>query len=519
MYSFFAFLAYDPSIRPSSAMNTYGRYAGIRSGSSVVFTSERRRIGIHGIVSSNISASIAQRNAHHHSLRSIIIIVPQSLLLFTISLLRFWATIRPAGAWTTTTSTSLLTAIHKNRRCQPTHHSTWRMATSSLYTNDKAYIVHPNLRGVFCGSGSDGLAHPDVTKAILELCINDNNNNEPVQVVYLGTATYDLPQFCQRQTDGFLRQRQAAGCQVTALNVVDQALSPTELEETLKKAHVVVVGGGNTLFAMDRWERIGLAELLRKYALRGDFVLAGGSAGAICWFTLGHSDSMDPDTYKTAMLAKFGATIDQEEEEASHQTNVVEESSILDDDTTKKEWPYICVSGLGIFPGLLCPHHDRIQSNGVLRADDFDAMLLERYQHQQRLDGDNNNMNNVSSKVVGIGIDHWAALVVEGEGRFRVLSLEGKQGSVVHGGPEGGTTSSSSFSQDNQGIPGVWIKTVEQDGWILARVCPTTGHLADIFKNGGGATTYHESSKEIKLLQECRRANPDDGPVVVVTSR
>jgi len=27
-------------------------------------------------------------------------------------------------------------------------------------------------------------------------------------------------------------------------------------------------------------------------------VIAGGSAGAICWFDGGHSDSMDPCTYK-----------------------------------------------------------------------------------------------------------------------------------------------------------------------------------------------------------------------------
>lgn len=31
-------------------------------------------------------------------------------------------------------------------------------------------------------------------------------------------------------------------------------------------------------------------------------VLTGGSAGAICWFDGGHSDSMDPATYKNNML-------------------------------------------------------------------------------------------------------------------------------------------------------------------------------------------------------------------------
>jgi dipeptidase E len=34
----------------------------------------------------------------------------------------------------------------------------------------------------------------------------------------------------------------------------------------------------------------------------GNTILSGGSAGAICWFNGGHSDSMDPATYKNAMV-------------------------------------------------------------------------------------------------------------------------------------------------------------------------------------------------------------------------
>jgi dipeptidase E len=41
-------------------------------------------------------------------------------------------------------------------------------------------------------------------------------------------------------------------------------------------------------------------------------------------------------------------------------------------------WEYVRVEALGILPGLVCPHFDKTQSNGVLRAADFDAML-KRY--------------------------------------------------------------------------------------------------------------------------------------------
>jgi hypothetical protein len=38
-------------------------------------------------------------------------------------------------------------------------------------------------------------------------------------------------------------------------------------------------------------------------------------------------------------------------------------------------WEYVRVEALAVLPGLLCPHFDKTQSNGVLRATDFDAML------------------------------------------------------------------------------------------------------------------------------------------------
>ena len=55
------------------------------------------------------------------------------------------------------------------------------------------------------------------------------------------------------------------------------------------------MSGGNTLFATDRWRRLGMDERIREAGARGA-VLAGGSAGGISWFDGGQSDSMDPRT-------------------------------------------------------------------------------------------------------------------------------------------------------------------------------------------------------------------------------
>ena len=68
---------------------------------------------------------------------------------------------------------------------------------------------------------------------------------------------------------------------------------------------------------------------------------------------------MDPDSYKVAMMGRYGNSASQD--------GPVEDASGLSPDAPPKDWKYIRVSGLGLLPGLLCPHHDRTQSNGVLR--------------------------------------------------------------------------------------------------------------------------------------------------------
>ena len=155
------------------------------------------------------------------------------------------------------------------------------------------------LKGLFVGSGSDGLNEAQVSSAIIALA---NKPAPSVNVLYVGTATYDLPGPRQRQTARF----EEAGCAVRALELVDVAPDRAQLASSVAAADVIIVSGGNTLFAVDRWVRLGVDALLREAMQRGA-VLTGGSAGAICWFDGGHSDSMDPDSYKASMLAAAAA--------------------------------------------------------------------------------------------------------------------------------------------------------------------------------------------------------------------
>ena len=61
-------------------------------------------------------------------------------------------------------------------------------------------------------------------------------------------------------------------------------------EEVLLSMDAIVVGGGNTLNMMAIWKAQGIDIVLKK-ALEKGIVLAGGSAGSLCWFDNGTTDS------------------------------------------------------------------------------------------------------------------------------------------------------------------------------------------------------------------------------------
>jgi dipeptidase E len=61
-------------------------------------------------------------------------------------------------------------------------------------------------------------------------------------------------------------------------------------EEALLSMDAIVVGGGNTLNMIAIWKAQGIDTVLKK-ALKKGIVLAGGSAGSLCWFENGTTDS------------------------------------------------------------------------------------------------------------------------------------------------------------------------------------------------------------------------------------
>ena len=80
------------------------------------------------------------------------------------------------------------------------------------------------------------------------------------------------------------------GCKVDVLYLLVNTPPKKEIEDKILSSDIIYVGGGNTLKMMIAWRKLGVDSALAE-AYRRNTVLSGLSAGAICWFKYGSSDS------------------------------------------------------------------------------------------------------------------------------------------------------------------------------------------------------------------------------------
>jgi len=152
-------------------------------------------------------------------------------------------------------------------------------------------------------------------------------------------------------------------CKTDVLFLMKQKPPPEQIRGKISSADIIYVGGGNTLQMMRIWRRLGVDKLLIAAYNKGT-ILAGVSAGSICWFDSGHSDSMS--FYNP------------------------------------RKWKYIKVKGLGLIPGIHCPHYNG-RTGGVPRRKNFQEMI-------SRIGG------------TGIAIDNNCAIEFRDARVFKVLT-------------------------------------------------------------------------------------------------
>jgi len=111
-------------------------------------------------------------------------------------------------------------------------------------------------------------------------------DKERPKLLYLNTASAHDPRQSLRAFQGLSR--------VAQVELVEFFPWPPErLRELTLEQDIVMVGGGNTANMLAIWRVYGFDEILREAYERG-VVLAGSSAGMICWFEAGVTDSFGP---------------------------------------------------------------------------------------------------------------------------------------------------------------------------------------------------------------------------------
>jgi dipeptidase E len=176
-----------------------------------------------------------------------------------------------------------------------------------------------------------GLIRTRSTEAIDREIIRLSKKKRP-RALLIPTASSDHPLYWERFQKYFGGYLQ---CATDVLYLIKEHPAPTEIRRKIGAADIIYVGGGNTLLMMRLWRSLGVDRLLKRAYEQGT-VLSGISAGSICWFASGHSDSMS--FYN------------------------------------RKKWDYINVKGLGLIKGIHCPHYDG-KTLGSLRRRDFQQMI------------------------------------------------------------------------------------------------------------------------------------------------
>ena len=156
------------------------------------------------------------------------------------------------------------------------------------------------------------------------------NKTNP-NVLFIGTASHDAKGYIEAITKEF----HLLGCKVKSLCLCAKDYEQQETNYLLSWADIIYVGGGDTISMMQIWKQYGFDKKLKKIYEKDLAVLTGISAGAICWFHCGHSDS----------------------------------ESFHDEDN----WNFCWADGmLDIFPMAYCPHYNEAGRNS------FDKMLFEK---------------------------------------------------------------------------------------------------------------------------------------------
>lgn len=139
------------------------------------------------------------------------------------------------------------------------------------------------MKQIIAMGGGGFSMEPD--NPLLDLYILRQSSSSNPKVCFIPTASGDAEGYIQ----GFYKAFREHACEPSHLSL--SAPPTNDLEDYVLSKDIMYVGGGNTLNLLVLWKEWGLDAILKKAWEQG-VVLAGLSAGSICWFDKGVTDSI-----------------------------------------------------------------------------------------------------------------------------------------------------------------------------------------------------------------------------------
>ena len=121
----------------------------------------------------------------------------------------------------------------------------------------------------------------------LNKCAVEMTNKENPNVLFIPTASRDNEKYVKAIGEVF----RGLGCNMRNLLLVKQSYTDEVIDEQLKWADLIYVGGGNAVYLMNVWKKYDLQQKLKSIFSANDAVIAGHGSGSLVLFFCGYSNS------------------------------------------------------------------------------------------------------------------------------------------------------------------------------------------------------------------------------------
>ena len=145
------------------------------------------------------------------------------------------------------------------------------------------------IMGKIVAIGGGEIGRPGTKIETLEIdteIIKLTNKKNP-KLLFIPTASNDSTGYYDVVKNYFGKK---LGCDVSVLYLINETHTKKNIENKILSSDIIYVGGGNTLKMMTLWRKYEVDKILKK-AYDNGIVMTGISAGSICWFNFGNSDS------------------------------------------------------------------------------------------------------------------------------------------------------------------------------------------------------------------------------------